>query len=655
MQWVWGKISGIAPGVVPPHFLFPIVGGCPAELTVSLLLLPKLKIQRAVLAAALTLALGARLPALAAEDSLAADDGGVKYTVEVTGAPNSAVSRLIKQSSQLEELRKKLPATAAALARRVRGDEDRFRAILESEGFYASEVTSTIEDKDGTTHVEVVIDAGPQYIVTSLELEFGERDSVVALLPAKTAPINAVRGMIGKPARAADVIRAEHTALDILRRQGFPFTGRGDREVVVDHATRTISIVLPIFVGRKATYGTTFFNGQTRLKAAYLQRLVPWKPGETYDRSELDRFRQSLVRSTLFSSVRVAPAKDEEAPDGAPLDVNVDVTEGPNRTIGATATYARDAGFGGSVYWQHRNLFGNAEILDVSVDGNQLAQTAKAGLTKPNWRRLDQNLRFTSMLQRSTTQAFDGLSAELGTAVDRRISEHWVVGVGVSTQIARLTEDGVRRRSLLLGLPLAATRYVSGEDITTQRSLIDSNNGWRLSLAVTPYTGTYNDKVTFVRSEAEGDIYVPINALRTTVIAARLKLGSIAGSATDNIPADRRFYAGGGGSIRGYGYQLVSPLDASGKPVGGRSLIETSLEARFRFTNTLGLVPFVDAGSVSNSSIPGKDVSLRAAVGLGLRYYTSVGPLRVDLATPIAKRQGIDNTIQFYISFGQAF
>src|SRR5262249_15093017 len=157
---------------------------------------------------------------------------------------------------------------------------------------------------------------------------------------------------------------------------------------------------------------------QQRLKPGYLQRLVPFKPNATYDTNEVDRFRQSLVRSTLFSSVKVTPADDPDAPDDAPLDINVDVIEGPYRSIGATASYARDTGFGGSVSWQHRNLFGNAEILDLSLDGNQLAQTAKADLTKPNWKRLDQNLHFTSIFQRSTTDAFDGLSAQVGTAVD---------------------------------------------------------------------------------------------------------------------------------------------------------------------------------------------------------------------------------------------
>jgi translocation and assembly module TamA len=148
---------------------------------------------------------------------------------------------------------------------------------------------------------------------------------------------------------------------------------------------------------------------------------------------------------------------------------------------------------------------------------------------------------------------------------------------------------------------------------------------------------------------------LPLNALQTTVFAARLKVGSIIGSATERIPADRRFYAGGGGSIRGFGYQLVSPLDANGAPTGGRSLIETSIEARLRVTRTIGVVPFIDAGSVSSSSLPGQGVSMRVAGGVGLRYYTGVGPLRADFAVPINKRAGVDKGFQFYLSFGQAF
>ena len=585
-------------------------------------------------------------------DSAAVREPGIPYTFEIDGAPTSVVRALLKQTSQMEELKKRPPATAAALARRIRADVSRFQAVLESEGFYAAKVSSTTEPRGESTDVRIAIDAGPLYTVAKLTADFGNRAEAVRA-DAQDRPELTLQEMIGKPARARDVIAVEDAAVELLRRNGFPFARRGDRQLTIDNTAHTVSILLPIAAGRRAVFGTTAFKGQQRTNESYLQRIVPWKPARIYDTHELELFRRALVRSSLFSSVRVLPALDEEAPDGAPLETQVDLTEGPTRTISAAAKYARDTGFGGSVGWQHRNMFGNAEKLDLSLDANQLTQTANAALTRPNWRRLDQTQKFSAVLQRSTTDAFDGQSAQLLAGVERRIAPHWTVGAATSAEIARLIEHGLRRRSLLFGLPLTATRYVTDDIYET--AFIDATKGWRFAAIVTPYVGSYVGPARFVRSEVEGDVYIPMNALQTFVLAGRLKIGSIIGSTTERIPADRRFYAGGGGSIRGYGYQLVSPLDVNGDPTGGRSLIESSLEARVKVTRTIGVVPFVDAGSVSSSSLPGQGMSLRVAAGLGLRYYTGVGPLRVDFALPLNKRPGVDKGFQFYLSFGQAF
>jgi translocation and assembly module TamA len=609
-----------------------------------------LRLKRlSLLPVACALALFLTGPVQAAEP----EEPGVKYTMDVSGAPNGTVSRLIKQTSQLEELRKKLPATRAALARRIEGDEDRFRAVLESEGFYGGKVLSETEPQGDSIHVHIILDPGPQYTVASLRFDYGDRSEAVAALSEKASPETIAAAMAGKPARAAEVIKAEDAALDTLHRHGFPFAARGDRQVTVDHVAQTVAVVLPIAVGRKARFGAARFKGEKRLKPAYLQRLVPWKTGETFDTGTLDRFRQSLVRTTLFSSVKINPVTTEQtAPEDAPLDVDVAIAEGPAHTISVNGNFARDTGIGGAVSWEHRNLFGNAEDLNLSLDANKLAQTAKATLTKPNWKRLDQTLSFSTILQRSETDAFNGLSATAQSAIERRISTHWTIGAGLTTEVGRFTQNGILHHALIGGVPLKVTRYVS--DDITERAVIDANHGWRFAATVTPSGGKYDGSVLFVKTELEGEVYLPLNALRTTVFAARLKVGSIAGSGTRKIPADQRFYSGGGGSVRGYGYQLISPRDADGTPLGGRSQIETNLEARFRLTRTIGVVPFIDAGSVADGSIPGQNLSMRVAAGLGLRYYTSVGPLRVDFATPLNKRPG-DNSFQFYISFGQAF
>ncbi|MEQ9448401.1 MAG: BamA/TamA family outer membrane protein, partial [Rhodospirillaceae bacterium] len=178
---------------------------------------------------------------------------------------------------------------------------------------------------------------------------------------------------------------------------------------------------------------------------------------------------------------------------------------------------------------------------------------------------------------------------------------------------------------------------------------------FKTSLAVTPFVGAFAGSVAFMKTEADGSIFVPVDSRDRIVLAGRVNIGSIVGDLIDEVLVNRRFYAGGGGSIRGFGYQLVGPLDSMEQPTGGRSLAETALEARFRVSDTIGVVPFFDAGLVSLSSLPGENAKLRMAAGIGGRYYTAVGPLRLDIAIPLNSRPGIDKGFQFYISFGQAF
>jgi len=121
-----------------------------------------------------------------------------------------------------------------------------------------------------------------------------------------------------------------------------------------------------------------------------------------------------------------------------------------------------------------------------------------------------------------------------------------------------------------------------------------------------------------------------------------------------DVPADERFYAGGGGSIRGYSYQSVGPL-SGGDPVGGRSLLELSTELRLRLGERFGFVGFLDGGSAFGAAFPDFDEELLWGTGLGFRYFTAVGPLRLDFAVPLDRRHGIDDAFQVYISLGQAF
>ena len=183
--------------------------------------------------------------------------------------------------------------------------------------------------------------------------------------------------------------------------------------------------------------------------------------------------------------------------------------------------------------------------------------------------------------------------------------------------------------------------------------LLDPTRGGRLHLMTAPTWDTLGVGRSFLKSRLDHSRYLPITD--NLVLALRGALGSIVGTGRDDLPADERFYAGGGGSVRGIAYQTAGELDDDDDPLGGASLIELSAELRYRFTENLGAVLFIDGGAAFDNAYPDFDEPLRWGVGPGLRYFTPIGPLRLDIGVPLNARDGVDDAFQFYISIGQAF
>jgi translocation and assembly module TamA len=580
-----------------------------------------------------------------------AQETGVAYRVTVTGEPSGRVTDLIERASQLMALRDRPPPSLAALSRRIDDDKDRMRAILESEGYYDAVLEARVDAEARPAVVTMAIDAGKLYTLRDLKLDIGPRagDASLPVLRDKLY-LRPVEDITGKPARAEIIIAAEDAALANLRAGGFAFARRGDRGVKVDHAAGTIDVTLPVELGPDAVFGAVQVLGATTVADRFVGSLVTWNPGMRYDATRLERLRLDLITSGLFSSVRVHPADTEDIPNGAPLDIEVEVQDALHRTINVGASYARDKGFGASSSWEHRNILGGGERLRLALDLTEIDQTASAAFTRPAFLRPDQTLKILLEARHSDTQAFREWGSTSTAALERRLTDTWTVSGGVSLDVADIRDNDGDRQSYLVGLPVTATWSTTDPLVP-----LDPLRGWRVSVAGTPFAGSFSGSVAFFRAESQASVYVPLDDAMRTIFAARLKAGSIVGSATHQLPANRRFYAGGGGSIRGYGYQLVGPLNADLTPSGGSSLLEGSLEARYRFSNSFGIVPFVDAGMTSLSSIPGVNGQLRASAGLGVRYFTPVGPLRVDVAMPVNRRAGIDKGYQFYISFGQSF
>lgn len=310
--------------------------------------------------------------------------------------------------------------------------------------------------------------------------------------------------------------------------------------------------------------------------------------------------------------------------------------------------YNTDLGFGISTGWEHRNFLSHGEKFSTTLSAATFAQQLNTTLEKPYFLREDQRLKLANTIRQENTKAFRVRGANISAGVERDLKNKWVAGISTIYGFEQIKNQNNKENVALLSLPI----FVSQDKRDDQ---FNPTEGWRLECRSSPALDTMNTKITFLKNTTSGSYYRSFDMAGQPVIAARVATGAILGLSRDNIPAPERFYAGGGGSVRGYGYQLVGPLNAQNNPLGGKSFVELSTELRLRVTQDYGLVAFVDGGNVSNKTYSHFSSSLLWGAGIGFRYYTGLGPIRIDIAMPLNKRRGVDSALQFYFSIGQAF
>jgi translocation and assembly module TamA len=400
--------------------------------------------------------------------------------------------------------------------------------------------------------------------------------------------------------------------------------------------------------GLAAKFGPLAINGLARVDRDFVARRVAWKEGAPYDSRAVDATRQDLVKTALFSAVRISHA---EAPDAqGDVAMTLDLTEGPPRSIGAGVAYNTNIGLGGQAFWEHRNLFGGGEKLRVTAGVAQRQLGLALDFRKPDFIERNQDLLASAGLLDLTTDAYRSRREQIYAGIERPIVPSLTIDTGLDFEHANVRQ--LQATSLpnenysLVGLPIVL-RHDTTDD------LLDPTIGGRQTLGLTPYHGISGPSLDFLTSRLELRHYQRLDDTGRTILAGFGALGSIIGSSRDDLPADKRLYAGGAGSVRGYAYQHAGPLDAAGVPQGGISSLELGAEFRYRITDTLGIAPFIEGGNVYPTSLP-NSTRLFWGAGIGARYYTIVGPVRVDLATPFTHRPG-DKPIEFYISIGQAF
>lgn len=566
----------------------------------------------------------------------------VPYRVEFLGVEESGLLSVLRAASQLIELQNRPPPTAARLNVRVEEDLKRLDSVLRSEGYYDATARSEIDSDQSPAVVAIHIETGARYRLANYDVVY----EGLTPPPEDLRPSPEQLGLEpDMPARGPRISAAGKRWILLMTQRGHPFARTIERQAVINRETKTMNVTLRVDAGAQARFGRVTISGLERLDPVYVDRLVPWERGEIYDSREIERLRQRLSQTRIFATIAIRPGDDVDEHGEVPIAIML--TEGPRRTIGFGVSYSTDVGFGSTVFWQHRNFFDQGELLRFNIIGSEIEQSVEASVRKPTYPGRRQALLFNAALSNKDTDGFDEQSASALVAIESRYLEDWLLTAGVGPEFADVKQEGEDEEYLLIGLPLSATRDRRDDRLNPTR-------GTRLHLTLTPYDGLGDDDPNWVTGTVEGSGYLALDKDARFILANRTKVGYLFSASNQSVPPSKRFYAGGGGSIRGYEFQTVGDLDSRNDPIGGRSVIEVSGELRVRVTEQVGVVPFVDGGTVYEESYPDFSNKFRWAAGLGLRYFTGFGPLRLDFAVPLNKRSS-DDDFQFYVSLGQAF
>lgn len=557
----------------------------------------------------------------------------------------------------------------AQLSRRAREDNELIQSVLRLYGYYDSEVVQSLDGLgagggEGAEAGGKAFDAekvvvrfdvvpGPRYRLAAITLGDIAQAPDAALLRAKFAL------QPGDPVNSDRILEERGHLVEALGQNGYAFAKVGDPALHVDHDLRSAALDLPVTTGGLYTFGPVISQLPDYLNSRHLQRIARFRPGQLYDKALLDDFRKAVLATGLVSSVTATTRALREPAGGQPGTVAVDVaiTKAPRRTIAGLIGYSSGEGVRLEASWENRNFFPPEGALKFRGVAGSREQLAGVTFRRSNFLARDQVLSADFYAQTKLTDAYDARTVSFIASIEKQTTlifqKPWVYSGGLeivaTSELAATAAPGSPRKTYFIGAVPLRLGYDGSDD------LLDPVRGFRVALRVSPQVSVQSGmKSTYSKIQLDASGYLP--AGRRLVLAARTRLGTIQGTALANIAPSRRFYAGGGASVRGFGYQAVGPRDVNGDPIGGRSLTEFSLEARVQ-TGLMGgavsVVPFLDAGSVGTSSAPTL-TGLRYGAGIGLRYKTTFGPIRVDVGTPINRRPG-DSRIGLYISLGQAF
>ena len=560
----------------------------------------------------------------------------VPYSVRFSGEPDDEIEDLLKKASRTVELKINAPATLNLLRLRAESDIPVLTSTLRSQGYLESNVTVLLQTNRNPVRIVFQVDAGPVYKMGEILVEDIQTEKMHHV-KAISKPVK------DKPAKETVVHQMGDTVLFWLKQHGYPFPEIIDRVITVDSGTKRVNIHYQVDPGTKAYYGPVSVAGLTNVQDRYIYRMIPWQEGALYNIRQLKEFERDMLLAGIFSSVRISAEETNIVDEIMPIQMRF--SERKHRTIRVGVNYRTDVGFGTRLQWENRNIFKQAERLELLLKATEIGYAQEGTFQKPGFINAAHSLVFKWRFAEDRPEAYVSKSGTAGVGIEREFGKERYGSLSIMNKYAQVEQLGQTDKYNLIGLPLFV-------DWNYSNDLLDPTEGGRWIAELTPYKNTLDEDLSFLKTFIEYRHYFSFDKLEMLTLAGRATLGMIFGAPRDSIPADERYYAGGGGSVRGYKYQSIGE-QIDEQPIGGNSITEISVELRMKMNKHIGFVVFSDGGMVYEENTP-TDLPWQWSAGLGARYYSPIGPFRCDLAFPLNPRDN-DPAFQFYISLGQAF
>lgn len=544
---------------------------------------------------------------------------------------------------------KSAPANRLDARRRARQAQTSAIQLLNSEGYYDEEVTADIGEGD-RPQPTLKIDVGPRTRFGVVEIHWvGEPPGQ----GVRDAAARAIGLTAGAPARAADVLAAEGRISAAIQDGGYADVKVQRPPPEVEHNDQTMHVVYDVAAGPLVRLDGLIVQGKSRTRRKWLTALTPWKAGDAYKPARVAELERRLLETQVYDSVTVALAPAPNADGLRPVVVSL--ADHSRHTFELGAGYSTSEGGDIDLKLSSYNPFGRGDTVTYEARYASLANTADLGskvgvqFSLPHFSRPGRTLTVEPSFFQNVTNAYTETGERILGDLTQRYAKTSFITVGASLSQSRVDdkETGV--------INILTARLLGAVALDRSDNPLDPRSGFRVDARAEPTLINGDEELGYLKIQGQGSVYLPLDRLADNVVAIRGRIGSIIGGKIPSVPASDRFYAGGGGSVRGYAFQTVGPHYADNTPVGGLSLVEGSVELRHRFTSTIGGVLFMDTGSVGGQIQPDFRHT-DAAVGFGIRYNLGFAPLRADVAFPLQNPNGTSQQpFQLYISIGQAF